>query len=466
MDSLLSIVSAVNDCLSDYVLLLLLVGTGIYFTAVTRFVQIRCFAEGVKNAFGNFSIRGGAKKGGVSSFQALSTAVAAQVGTGNIVGASGAILIGGPGAIFWMWLIAFFGMATVYAEAVLAVKTRIIDSDGTPHGGPVYYIKQAFPNFFGKIIAAFFALATILALGFMGTMVQANSIGETCSTAWGIPPWTAGIVIAILAGLVFIGGVSRLAGVTEKVVPAMALLYLAGGFFVLFSRVTYLPETFFIIFKYAFEPDALIGGSMGYALKTAVSQGVKRGLFSNEAGMGSTPHAHALARVRTPHIQGTVAMIGVFIDTAVVLTMTALIIISTIYTGDGPLANIGGRNYHEVLLNSGLTQTNLVQHAIASVSSTVFGNVFVAICLLFFAFSTILSWNFFGKINCHYLFGRKAVIVYSVLAVCCVFLGTTVKSDLVWGLQDMFNQLMVLPNVFALLTLSGIVVASSRNKAE
>ena len=461
MDRLLEAVSLVNEYLSDYVLIILLVGSGIYFTVKTRFVQVRCFGEGLRHAFGNFSVRGGAGKTGLSPFQALATAVAAQVGTGNIVGASGAILIGGPGAIFWMWLVAFFGMATVYAEAVLALKTRVVDSDGTIHGGPVYYIKHAFPNVFGQILAVFFAFATIGALGFMGNMVQANSIGETCSTAWGIPSWTVGIVIALLAGSVFIGGVSRLASVTEKIVPAMALIYLAGGFFVLLSRISYLPETFTVIFKYALDPQALIGGGIGYALKTAVSQGVKRGLFSNEAGMGSTPHAHAMAQT-SPHVQGTVAMIGVFLDTAVVLTMTALIIVSTIYTGDGILANVAGRNYHEVLLNAGLTQTNLVQKAVSSVSSPFLGNNFVAVCLLFFAFSTILSWNFFGKINCHYLFGKKSVIVYSIISVCFIFLGTTVKSGLVWGLQDMLNQLMVLPNIIALFTLSEIVVSTSR----
>ncbi|MBQ7401232.1 MAG: alanine:cation symporter family protein, partial [Lentisphaeria bacterium] len=208
----------------------------------------------------------------------------------------------------------------------------------------------------------------------------------------------------------------------------------------------------------------LIGGGIGYALKTAISQGVKRGLFSNEAGMGSTPHAHAIAQVKTPHVQGTVAMIGVFIDTAIVLTMTALIIISTIYTGDGPLAHATGATYAELLKNSGLTQTNLVQYAIASVSTVKIGNSFVAICLLFFAFSTIISWNYFGRINCYYLFGKKSLIIYSVLAVLFVFLGTMVKSDLVWSMQDMFNQLMVLPNVIALFALSGLVAASAKGK--
>ncbi len=461
---MLQIVSFINEYLSDYVLIFLLVGTGLFFTIRTKFVQVRCFGEGWKNAFGKFSLHGdNGKQGGLSSFQSLSAAVAAQVGTGNIVGASGAILIGGPGAIFWMWLVAFFGMATIYAEAVLAQETRITDDNKVIHGGPVYYIKKAFPNYFGTFLAVFFAIACMVSLGFMGCMVQANSIGETCEQAFNVPSYIVGIFIALAALFIFIGGVSRLAQVTEKLVPLMAILYLAGSLGVLICRINYLPETFGVIFKYAFLPEALIGGGIGHALKTAISQGVKRGLFSNEAGMGSTPHAHALANVATPHVQGTVAMIGVFIDTAVVLTMTALVIISTVYVGDGPLAAATGATYKEILANSGLTQTNLVQYAIASVSSTAIGNIFVAVCLLFFAFSTILSWNYFGKINFHYLFGSKMVIIYSILAIGFIFIGTTMKSDLVWALQDMFNQLMVLPNVIALWALSTIVCKSARN---
>ena len=459
MEKLLEIVSCINDGMSDYVLLFLLAGAGIYFTAITRFVQIRCFAEGWRNAFGKFSFHG--KSNGASSFQALSAAVAAQVGTGNIVGASGAILIGGPGAIFWMWIIAFFGMATIYAEAVLAQKTRITDPDGTIHGGPVYYIKQAFPNWLGTLLAVFFAVAIIISLGFMGCMVQANSIGETCCNAFGVKAWQVGLIISVLSAGVFLGGVSRLVSVTEKVVPVMAFIYLLGGIVILCIRIQYIPETFSLIFKYAIHPDALIGGGIGFALKTAISQGAKRGLFSNEAGMGSTPHAHAIANVKSPHVQGTVAMIGVFIDTAIVLTMTALIVISTVYTGNGPLAGASGETYSELLKSANLTQTNLVQYAVSSVSTQNIGNIFVAVCLLFFAFSTILSWNFFGKINFSYLFGRKAVFIYSALAIIFIFLGTVVKSDLVWALQDMFNQLMVLPNVIALFALSALVRKSA-----
>ncbi|MBR2440757.1 MAG: sodium:alanine symporter family protein [Lentisphaeria bacterium] len=463
MEQIQNTISLINSCLSDYVLIILLVGVGIFFTFKTRFIQIRCFGEGFRRAFGKLS-NGKQEKHELSPYQALATAIAAQVGTGNIVGASGAILTGGPGAIFWMWLIAFFGMATIYAEAVLARATRITESDGTIHGGPVYYIKRAFPDKFGTFLAGMFAVALTISLGFMGCMVQANSIGETCQNAFHIPAWGIGIVLTVLAGIIFIGGISRLASVTEKLVPVMALLYLAGGLAVLVARYQYIPETFGCIFKYAFMPEAMIGGGFGYALKTAISQGVKRGLFSNEAGMGSTPHAHAVANVEKPHDQGTVAMIGVFIDTFIVLTMTALIVISTIYTGDGPLANATGETYHALLNNAGLTKTNLMQYAVSSVSSTVTGNIFIAVCLLFFAFSTILSWNYFGKINFHYLFGKKATVIYSILSLCFIMLGTMVKNDLVWELQDMFNQLMVLPNVVALFALAGLVAEQIPDK--
>lgn len=457
MDFILSIVQKINFYLSDYILVVLLVGTGLFFTFKTRFVQVRCFGEGMKKTFGSLSLKGGKQKSGLTSFQALATAIAAQVGTGNIIGACGAILIGGPGAIFWMWIIAFFGMATVYAEAVLAQETRAVQPDGSVQGGPVYYIKKAFPNKFGKFLAGFFSVAIILALGFMGCMVQSNSIGETCQNAFGLPSWVFGIAVSLIAGFIFLGGLNRIASVTEKLVPVMAVVYLVGGLVLLGFRVQYIPETFGMIFKYAFVPNAIIGGGIGYALKTAISQGVKRGLFSNEAGMGSTPHAHAMANVKDPHEQGIVAMIGVFIDTFVVLTMTALVIISTLYAGDGILA--GG-------VAEGVGKTNMAQLAFGSVFGETFGNIFVAVCLLFFAFSTIISWNLFGKINIVYLFGKKAEKPYALLAVLCVFLGSCLSNDLIWELTDTFNQLMVIPNVLALIALAGIVAASAKRKKD
>ena len=453
MEQLLKIVQAINLYLSDYILIVLLVGTGIFFTLRTKFVQIRCFGEGMRKVFGNISLRGKKHSSGLSSFQALTTAVAAQVGTGNLVGACGAILLGGPGAIFWMWIIAFFGMATIYAEAVLAQKTREVHQDGTVSGGPVYYIKKAFPGKFGKFLAGFFAVATVLALGFMGSMVQSNSISETCSTAFGLPTWIIGLIVSALAVFIFIGGVQRIGSVTEKLVPLMAVLYLVGGIVVICARITNIPEAFAMIFKYAFRPDAIIGGSIGYALKQAISQGAKRGLFSNEAGMGSTPHAHAMANVKAGHDQGVVAMIGMFIDTFIVLTMTALVVILTLYAGNGILASGSAEN---------VVKTNMTQLAFSSVFGQSVGNSFVAVCLLFFAFSTIISWNLFGRINMHYLFGKRSNLVYSILAVVFIFLGSVLSNDLVWELTDTFNQLMVIPNVIALIALSGIVAKEAR----
>ena len=453
LDAALKAVQTINAYLSDYILLFMLIGIGLFYTIRTRFVQVRCFGEGMKKVFGNLTLKGGKQKSGLSSFQALATAIAAQVGTGNIVGACGAILVGGPGAIFWMWIIAFFGMATIYAEAVLAQKTRIVQEDGTVQGGPVYYIRTAFKGTFGKILAGFFAVAITLALGFMGAMVQSNSIGSTMNTAFHIPTWGIGLVVAALSAVILIGGVQRIAAVTEKLVPIMAILYLLGGLVVIGFRIRYVPETFAMIFKYAFMPQAIIGGGIGYALKTAISQGAKRGLFSNEAGMGSTPHAHAMANVETPHDQGVVAMIGVFIDTFVVLTVTALVVISTLYAGNGPLA-VGAAE--------GIDKTNMAQLAFSAVMGDAIGNIFVAICLMFFAFSTIIGWNLFGKINVTYLFGKKAVPVYSILAIVFIFLGSVLSNDLVWELTDMFNNLMVIPNVIAMAALSGLVVSEVR----
>ncbi len=462
-DALLPIVQKINSYLSDYILIILLIGTGVFFTIRTRFVQVRCFGESMKKTFGNINLNGKKHKGGLSSFQALTTAIAAQVGTGNIVGACGAILIGGPGAIFWMWIIAFFGMATIYSEAILAQKTRVVHEDGTVSGGPVYYIRTAFKGKFGKFLAGFFAVAITLALGFMGTMVQSNSISEACNTAFGIPEWIIGIALCIIAFFIFIGGIQRIGSVTEKIVPVMAVLYIIGGLIVLCIRIKYIPETFGLIFKYAFNPTAIVGGSLGYAIKTAISQGVKRGLFSNEAGMGSTPHAHALANVKDPHDQGVVAMAGVFIDTFVVLTMTALVVISTLFTEGGILHNqvLNAEN----LAALGVSKTNAAQIAFGNAfGNNTVGNMFVAICLLFFAFSTILGWNLFGRINVNYLFGKKSNLIYSVIAIIFIFLGSVLSNDLVWELTDMFNNIMVIPNVMALIALSKMVVESCKLK--
>ena len=466
-ECLLPVVRTVNAYLSDYVLIVLLVGTGLFFSLKTRFVQIRYFGSGLKQFLGGVNLFGGKQHGGMSSFQALATAIAGQVGTGNIVGASGAILVGGPGAIFWMWILAFLGMATIYAEAVLAQETRVTDADGTIHGGPVYYIRKAYSGKFGKALAVFFSVAIVIALGFMGCMLQSNSIAQACNTAFGLPGWVVGLFLAVVSAFIFLGGVDRLASVTEKIVPIMAAMFLVGGTIVLCIRIRYIPETIGMIIKYAFMPEAIIGGGAGYALKIAISQGAKRGLFSNEAGMGSTPHAHAQANVKCPHDQGIVAMIGVFIDTFVFLTMTALVVISCLYAGNGPMVSGTGAL---------ITNTSAMPTAFATALSVVFnaetsaaiGNIFVAVCLLFFAYSTVLSWNFFGKINILYLFrgSKTAGVVYSCIAIGFLFVGTLLSNDLVWELTDFFNYLMVLPNVLALIPLAGIVAKAAGVKKD
>lgn len=438
--TLLSIVQTINAYLSDYILVILLIAVGLWYSVKTKFVQIRYFGEGMRRVFGNLSLKGEKHTHSMTSFQALATAIAAQVGTGNIVGASGAILTGGPGAIFWMWIIAFFGMATIYAEATLAIMTRRNGADGSIKGGPVYYIRTAFTGGFGRFLAGFFAVAITLALGFFGCMVQSNSIGSTFQNAFGIPSWIVGIVLVVICAVIFLGGVSRLASVTEKIVPIMAALFLLGGLFVLIMRIKYIPATFAMIFKYAFQPQAIIGGGFGAAIKIAISQGAKRGLFSNEAGMGSTPHAHALANVQNPHEQGCVAMIGVFIDTFVVLTLTGLVLITS------------------GLIPEGLTGTALTQAAFSQAFGG-FGPVFIAICMFFFAFSTIIGWYFFGQSNFKALFGEKALPVYSVIVVVFILVGSTLKVDLVWAMADFFNGLMAVPNLLALLALSGVVAA-------
>lgn len=470
MDILLKITKGINDSLSSYILIILLVSVGLYYTIRTRFVQVRCFPEGVKRFLGGFSLKGGKQKSGLSSFQALATAIAGQVGTGNIVGASAAILTGGPGAIFWMWVIAFFGMATSYGEAVLAQETRVINSDGSISGGPVYYIKKAFKGKFGKFLAGFFAVAATIALGFTGLSVQSNSISQSCQNAFNIPVWVTGIVISLIAAFIFIGGVSRIGAVCEKIVPFMAGLYFFGSLIVLFINVKVIPETFGMIFKYAFTPQAALGGSIGSAIYLAVTQGAKRGLFSNEAGMGSTPHAHAQANVQKPHDQGVVAMVGVFIDTFIVLTMTALVVISTLFAGDGALnpANFtAGQTLKKVSETLSLSGSNLAQTAFGEAfHSQWIGSSFVAICLLFFAFSTIIGWNLFGRINANYLFGRKFNLTFSLISVGFVFLGSIMENALVWELTDLFNNLMVIPNVLALFVLGSLVSKSSMGKKE
>lgn len=448
MDLLLGLVSKGNDFLWNIFLIVLLCGTGIYYTIRLRFIQVRKFGEGFKMVFGHISMHGGRQKNGeMTPFQSIATAIAAQVGTGNLAGAATALIGGGPGAIFWMWVSAFFGMATIYSEATLAqnFKTEV---NGEITGGPVYYIKAAFKGRFGKILAGLFAVFIILALGFMGIMVQSNSIGAAFSEVFGvfsleISPVAVGVVVAALAAVIFLGGTQRLAAVVEKIVPVMALVYIVGSLVLILMNASHIPAAFEMIFVGAFDPKAIVGGGAGIAVKEAIRYGVARGLFSNEAGMGSTPHAHARAKAKNPHAQGLCAMISVFIDTFIILNLTVFSILTT------------------GVLSSGKDGTALTQAAFMKGFGT-FGVIFVAFCLFFFAFSTILGWHFFGLINAKYLFGAKAAKFYSAIVVICIVIGAALKLKLVWAMSDFFNGLMVIPNAMALLALSGLVVKISR----
>ncbi|WP_288680811.1 sodium:alanine symporter family protein [uncultured Brachyspira sp.] len=453
MDIISSIVGKINSFLWDFALLFLLCGTGIYFTIRLKFVQIVKFKDGWDRTFGGLSLRGkAAGKEGMSSFQSLATAVAAQVGTGNLAGAATALIAGGPGAIFWMWLSAFFGMATIFVEASLGQQYKTVTESGNAIGGPAYYIKAAFKGPFGKFLAGLFAIFIILALGFMGNMVQSNSISGAFVNAFPqIKPIYIGIACALVAAFIFIGGLKRIASFAEKTVPIMALFYIIGSVIILIMNIKNLPSSIVLIFTSAFNPQAVIGGGLGIGVQQAMRYGVARGLFSNEAGMGSTPHAHALAKVKHPCEQGVVAMIGVFFDTFVVVTLTALVILSSdiLQTKIYPLDTVSA--IPETLKGVGLPQ------AAFSNGFGFFGVVFVAVCLLFFAFTTIIGWYFFGEQNVKYLFGEKAVKVYAVLVVGFILLGSVLKVDLVWDLADCFNGLMVIPNLLGILALSGIV---------
>lgn len=425
-------VTLVNEFLWENFLIYALLGTGIYYTFRLGIPQISKVGAGFKQAFGGiFKKDKKADADGMTSFQALATAVAAQVGTGNLAGVATAIAAGGPGAIFWMWVSAIFGMATNFGEAVLAQKYADRSGDEVT-GGPAYYLAKGVKS---KFLAVFFAVTIIIALGFVGNMVQSNSIATAVNAAFGVNKVIIGIITAICVALILIGGMSRIASFAELVVPFMALLYIIGSFVIIFKNPSAIGPAFKSIFTGAFTTQAAVGGALGVTMKHAVRFGIARGLFSNEAGMGSTPHAHAVAKVDHPAQQGMVAMVGVIIDTLVVCTVTALI---NLVTGANTL---------------GLTGIEMTQKAF-QLGLGHFGLVFIAISLFFFAFTTIIGWYFFGEANIKYLFGAKAVNVYRIVVLGFIILGSFMKVDLVWDLADTFNGLMVIPNLIGLLILA------------
>ena len=455
MEVLADWVSKVSNVVWNGLLLYLLVGTGIVFTIRTRFVQVRKFGAGWKHLFGHFSLNGEkAGKDGMSPFQALTTAIAAQVGTGNIAGAATALYSGGPGAIFWMWLSAFFGMSTIYGEAVLAQKYKTTDDKGHVTGGPIYYIRARFTGKFGKFLAGFFSVAIIFALGFTGNMVQANSISVAFNTAFGAPMIVVGIICAIIAAFIFLGGVGRIAAVTEKVVPIMALFYMGGAVVVLWVHRANLPQAFAQICSMAFDTRAGTGGVLGYGMTQAVRAGVSRGVFSNEAGLGSSVMVHAAADAKEPCEQGMWAVFEVFFDTIVMCSVTAFVILTS-----------GVYDVSRYALASGtplLSQLTTGAQLTAEAFSTVFGRFgggFVAVSLALFAFSTLLGWSYYGQRAAAYLMGERVIPVYKAAFLLAAVAGCMMRLEPVWALSDTFNGLMALPNLAGVLALRRQVIA-------
>ena len=432
---------AINSFLSNNILLIALLGCGIFYTIYSKCVQFRKLGAAFKQTFGGvFSKEKKSEDEGVSSFQALAVAIAAQVGTGNVAGVATAIMAGGPGAIFWMWLAAILGMATIYAEAVLAQKFREKDDEGNFVGGPAYYIKNGIgPKHPGlaKVMSTAFAILIVIALGFVGNIVQSNSIATSVVAATGgkLNPIIVGIVVAVLAGGVFIGGIKRIANFAQLVVPFMALVYIIAAIIMMVKFHAHIIPAFKLIFEAAFNPEAALGGALGITIKMAAAKGVGRGLFSNEAGMGSTPHAHATANVAHPVLQGYTAMVGVFIDTIVICTVTALMILVT-------------EAWTDKSLNGALVTQEAFTRAFGPT-----GTILLAVALGFFAFTTIVGWYYFGETNIRFLFGHKGLWPYRILVLLCIIAGSLQEVDLVWNTADLTNSLMVIPNIIAIIML-------------
>lgn len=419
-------------------LLILLVGTGIFLTIRLGLLQVLRLPMALKLIF----TAKNEGKGDVTSFGALATALAATIGTGNIVGVATAIQIGGPGALFWMWLAAFFGMATKYAEGLLAVKFRKIDENGQVSGGPMYYIEQGLGVKF-KPLAIYFAVSGVLvALLGIGTLPQVNAIVSSSQTSLGIPVAVTAGVVTLAIALVTIGGLKSIARVTTKVVPAMAIIYVAASVIVLITFADKIPNALSLVFQSAFSPAAAGGGFLGATVMMAIRNGIARGVFSNESGLGSAPIAAAAAKVKWPAEQGLVSMTGTFIDTIIICTLTGLTLIVT-----------GAWN--------GMAEGAAMTQA-AFDAAMPFGSIILTLCLMLFAFTTILGWNYYGERCIVYLFGVRAILPYRIVFIAMVAAGAFIKLHAIYLLSDIVNGLMALPNLVALLGLSGVVVAETR----
>lgn len=439
MEAVTSILNKADSFLWGAPLIILLIGTGIFLTVKLGFLQVSKLPLALKLIF-KAKNQG---KGDVSSFKSLCVALAATVGTGNIVGVATAVKMGGPGALFWMWIAAFFGMATKYAEGVLAVKYRSVDKNRHIAGGPMYYIRKGLGEKY-KPLAAFFAVATLLVafLG-IGTFPQVNAIIDSVNITFGTPKAITNIILTIIVGSIIFGGLKNISKVTGKIIPFMAIFYIICSVFIILTNITSVPDAIKMIIKDAFTGSAAVGGFAGSTIMLAMQSGVARGIFSNEAGLGSAPIAAAAAKTEYPSEQGFVSMTGTFIDTIIICSMTGLVLVLTgVWAGEAS--------------GAAMTSSAFVQ------SMGGIGGVFLTLSLVLFAFTTILGWNYYGERACVYLFGVKGITPYRIIFIILIACGFCLKLDVIWILADIVNGLMAIPNLIALIALSGVVVEETK----
>ena len=440
-------ITLVNDWVNGIVwgppFMLLLAGTGVYLTIRLGFFQFRHLGHAWKHSFGRMFRRSASQEdGAISPFQAVTSAMAATIGVGNIAGVATAIALGGPGAIFWMWVIALVGMATKMAEATLGLKYRHIDANGHVSGGVFYYIEKGLGEKWKWLAVLYAFLAGLAAFG-IGNMVQSNTLAQSVAAGFGVPTWLTGLALVLLVGAVTLGGISRIAVTAEKIVPIMAVAYVVGALGILAIHITDIPAALALIVQHAFQPMSAVGGFAGASVALAIRMGVARGIFSNEAGLGSASIVHAQAR-NQPFRQGFWGVWEVFIDTLVVCTMTALVILVT-----GVLGQVDENG--QLLTGAVLTSTAFTQGLPG------LGGYVVLLAIVFFAYTTMLTWNFYGEKSWEYLFGQKVVLPYRVIFLVFVFLGAVGALELVWDIADTFNGLMAAPNLIALILLAGVM---------
>ncbi len=464
MESITAILNNINGFVWGPVTLILLVGTGLFLMVGLHFMPLRRIGTAFKFLWQGR--KGDHAEGEISPFNALMTALSATVGTGNIVGVAGAIAIGGPGAIFWMWITALVGMATKYAEAVLAVKYREVDEDGNHQGGPMYYIKNGLGKNWSWLAFLFALFGAIAAFG-IGNGVQANAVANALNQGFTVPNWITAIVLATLTGLVLLGGITRIGKIAGKLVPIMAIFYVGGALIIILLNLSSVPDAIGMIVKEAFSPSAAAGGAVGAAIMLAIQKGVARGVFSNEAGLGTAPIAHAAAKTNDPVKQGTIGMLGTFIDTIIICTMTALVIIlmngwTTLDPETGKTILTNAWTQLDPLTGETVSHAAITSNAFSQ-GLPEFGKYIVTLGLAFFAYTTILGWSFYGERCAEYLFGIKVIPIYRILWVLVVLISPMVDLKIIWIIAEILNGLMAIPNLIGLLLLSPIVFKITRD---